>query len=534
MKKSTACSAVALCALSLVSLGAEIAHGAFKMPSGVETCFKVYSSARDLHFVIRCDEPAMDQLKAEGTIHDVSVWKGDNVEIFIAPLQKSDALVQLAVSPLGAVYDAKVIRQIRNPEWNIPGLEVKSARLKDHWRLDVKIPLAALMSILPARTEQKAVTPDSWSFNLVRNRRSQRNECGSYRKCSHHLDQGNYAPLKGLKGDFAVLRWAVEALKVVSVEKAGEGVFRTVVQGTMENLTKTMREVTLQTTLSTPRKMQSFPGKKQWMLLDKNQTFTLKETLQIPACGKYQLEWIAKDQEGVLCCASEELLIRYEPMKLQIVEGAWRGRDIFRSMKSKVLAFRLVCNVPYQVEKSEQCTLTIREEKTGKILQQNVFRASDALRKVLKVKLPSEKSGRYLCAVAFSSGKIPGSSTLYEIHPPAENEIYIGSNGNFVRNGKEFFPVGSFGSWEAFAPEKEKALSHFTVVYGPTAELTPEKDRFHYENYKRSCSMFLGYPEPPALWSHPAAKGGSLRSSRPIPPENEKKIAARIRQCAAG
>ena len=528
MKKSLVCAA--LCAVTLTVPGEEILNSSFRLPSGVATAFRVFSTSRDLRFVIRCEEPSMDQLKAEGKIHDVSVWKGDHVELFIAPLRTKDAIVQLAVSPLGAVYDAKVMNQIRDPEWNIPALEVKSTRSSDHWTVDVTIPLAALMSILPARSDQGKVTADSWSFHLVRTRRSARNESGSFRKCSHNLDLGSYAPLKAVKGDFKILRWAMEALKVSSVEMTGMDSCRVTVQGAMENLTSSMREVTAQTFLSTPRKRQIFPGKEQWLLLDKKQTFTLKEVFTLPSCGTYLLEWIARDPEGVLCCVAEELSIRYEPMALQIVQGAWRGKDIFSSMKQETLSFRLQSNVPYRPGKQEKCFLTIREDGRSKVLLQKVYPAFRALTEVLKVKLPAKKAASYLCRVTFSGGKIPGCSTVYTIHPPAENELYIGENGNFVRNGKEFFPIGAFNSWAAFVPEKEKALSDFTVVYGPLQKLDARKEQAIREVYRQEKSMKLIYPEPPSLWSHPAAKGGTLRSSRPIPPENERSIASRIRQ----
>ena len=151
--------AVMLAALAVAAAAASpVGQGTFRLRSGVETSYEILGHPRFLQFRIRCSEPDMARLKCEGTVHDVSVWKGDSLELFIKPSKTGTDIAHFAVSPNGSMYDSMVRDQNRTPSWTPAGIEVKTDRGKDFWSVDLKIPLAVLVGILPDDKAKKGCT----------------------------------------------------------------------------------------------------------------------------------------------------------------------------------------------------------------------------------------------------------------------------------------------------------------------------------------------------------------------------------------
>ena len=90
---------IALAVLTAGAHAALIKQGSFQLKSGVKTSFEVFSHPRFIQFKIRCDEPDMKLLKYQGNIHDVSVWRGDSLEIFIKPSKMEKRLLNLQSRP---------------------------------------------------------------------------------------------------------------------------------------------------------------------------------------------------------------------------------------------------------------------------------------------------------------------------------------------------------------------------------------------------------------------------------------------------
>ncbi|HOZ46225.1 MAG TPA: DUF4091 domain-containing protein [Candidatus Hydrogenedentes bacterium] len=110
-----------------------------------------------LYMAFRCDEPAMDQLAAECTMHDDSLWRDDCVEIM---LQRpgDDAFAQVIVNTNGATYDAR--DELHSWE---PAIEAAVSKGDDAWIVELSVPWADL-GAPPA--------PDSvWRGNFCRERK---------------------------------------------------------------------------------------------------------------------------------------------------------------------------------------------------------------------------------------------------------------------------------------------------------------------------------------------------------------------------
>lgn len=498
------------------SFGAEspICQGAFKTKSGVETRFEFHLKQRLIELKVHCDEPEIKSLRANSKVHDVDVWKDDLVEIFINPARKGQNYAQFAVAPTGVSYDAALINNSREPQWNPAGIEIIPQRDEKSWSFTMRIPAAVLLSLLP---DLRKTGPDQWSFNLVRTRKcGAKQEVATLSPCSHWLDTEKYTKLNGVSLDYAAMKWTVDSLKISNVEPAGKG-YQAEMEGVVDNQSDKMRFVRIAAYL------RPFRGEKSTKLfeipiaLDKKQMFRLKQKIKIPALGKYQIWLTVSDKNGPLKYAETVVQADFTPMQLAIVSGAYRGKDIFSRMNTKTIVFQLINGMEYPVKQNTVCKLTIAD-KSGKIVAQKSFPADKVFKRDLQFPLPSLAPGKYICRAAFSDPTIPSAVTELNIHPAMPCEIWVDNNGSLMKNGNVFFPIGSFGSWEKFVSKKDMRLVDFELAFGPVGK--------SIARLKKNTLSMVCYPEPADLWSHHAAKGGEKRALRPIPPENAKKIAA--------
>ncbi len=498
-----------------------IGQGTFRLRSGVETSYEIFGNPRFLHFRIRCSEPDMDQLKCEGTVHDVSVWKGDSLELFIKPSKIGTDIAHFAVSPNGSMYDSMVRDLTRTPSWTPAGIEVKTDRGKDFWSVDLKIPLAVLVGILPDDKAKKGCGPDSWSFLIVRNRRGGQKEMISCAPCNFWLQHEKYLKLKNVPMERSAFRWNISGLKIGKLKKQDNG-YSALVEGTVDNVGDRMKMITVTARLTDPKKSSPVRLSEQKLALAKGQMFRLHENASLPRCGNYLLEVTVRDGKSLLCCQAVPVKLEFIPIRLSIVSGAFRGRDIFASMPAKKLVFELHSDHPVKLD--DTCELVIRDA-AKKIIVRKQLPAKEALSNKITLELPHRKEGSYVCEAKLSTPGLPTAVTPLRILPRVENEIYLAENGNFVRNGKEFFPVGGFGHFGKFVPPEFEKESVFSVNYGPVRPNTARSKAVYEQPVEKYGSRSLPYPEPPELWSHPVSPVHAKRALRPLPPEAAKRIA---------
>ena len=504
--------------LIAVQGGDAICQGTFKLKSGVETSYRVYSHPRFLQFKIRCSEPAMDQLQCQGNIHDVSVWRGDSVELFIKPSKKGGTIAQFAISPNGSTYDALVQYLNRDANWSPVGIEVKTEKGKDFWSIDMKIPFGLLIGTLN-EGDKKGCDSGSWSFNLVRNRRAGMREMISCAPADHWLEYQKYIKLKNVRAEYSVSRWNISGLKAGKVQKKG-GQYTAELEGTVDNMGDRMRLVTVHASLTDAKRSVLYRVSEEKLALAKGQMFRLQKTVEFPESGNYQLEIYVKDKQSLLSYHSVPVKLEFVPIKLSIVSGAFRGRELFASMPLKDLVFKVQTDHP--VRAGDTCELLIRDAAKKVVVQKKVA-AETALAKNISIKLPHRKPGIYSCEAKFSTPGLPVATTQLRIHSPVENEIYLAENGNFVRNGKEFFAIGGFGYVGKFLPPGYEKTGSYSVGYGPVRP--PEKGKGAYsDGVKEYGSSYMPFPEPPELWTHPVSPAHAKRALRPIPPEAAKRI----------
>ena len=515
-----------LAAIALAILTADVlavspaGQGTFKLKSGVETSYEVFSHPRYLQFRIRCSEPEMKQLKCEGNVHDVSVWRGDSLELFIKPSKTSATIAHFAVSPNGSMYDSIVRDMNRIPSWTPAGIEVKTDRGADFWSVDLKIPTALLIGMLPDDKARKGCGPDSWSFNIVRNRRAGQHEMISCAPCNFWLQHEKYLKLTNVQTDYPAFRWNISGLKISKLLRQGNK-FSAFLEGTVDNVGGRMKLITVAARLTDQKKSLTVPLSEQKLALAKGQMFRLHETVELPRCGEFLLEVELSDGQGMLGCQFTPVKLEFVPIRLSIISGAFRGRDIFATMPAKSLVFRIQTDYPVRPE--DTCELVIRDADKKVIVRKNLS-AKEAIRGNIRIDLPHRQPGKYVCEAKLSTKGLPPASAVLRILPPAENEIYLAENGNFVRNGKEFFPIGGYGHLGKFVPPEFEKISVFSVNYGPVRPKTPRSKAIYEQPFEKYGSRSMPYPEPPELWSHPVSPVHAKRALRPLPPAAAKRI----------
>ena len=104
-------------------------------PVDTQTSFRMVHDAENLYVLVECAEPEMAQLVMSKVGRDASVWKEDDVEVFVTSDPKASVYCQFCVSPRGTLFDAKGKRS----EWN-GAIEWAVARRAEGWCVEMRIP----------------------------------------------------------------------------------------------------------------------------------------------------------------------------------------------------------------------------------------------------------------------------------------------------------------------------------------------------------------------------------------------------------
>jgi hypothetical protein len=120
-----------------------------------------------LYIAAECMETDMDALVAAADEHDAAVWGEDCVGFFLQPEIPDGPVYQIYFNALGTAFDQKItIEDGRyadaDQDWN-GTYEVKTARARDRWTIEARIPLEQL--------ETKASYEKVWALNFRRKQR---------------------------------------------------------------------------------------------------------------------------------------------------------------------------------------------------------------------------------------------------------------------------------------------------------------------------------------------------------------------------
>ena len=117
-----------------------------------------------LYIGVKGYEPRTDNLSAERTRRDDSIWRDDCVEIYLDTDHDSRTYYQLDVNSLGVFDDIHYELVDGFPEvdfdWNAADIKIAALIAETFWSFELKVPIAEL--------HNRRVEPgDTWGFNLA-------------------------------------------------------------------------------------------------------------------------------------------------------------------------------------------------------------------------------------------------------------------------------------------------------------------------------------------------------------------------------
>ncbi|MFQ5499997.1 MAG: metallophosphoesterase [Candidatus Zixiibacteriota bacterium] len=118
----------------------------------------------NLYLAAHCTEKKMDSIHAIVKERDGAVYGEDCVGFFFCPDPSDSIVYQIYFNPLGTAFDQKIVfdsigHYEADREWN-GTYDVKTGFAKDHWNMEVRIPLAELGT--------SATTSKQWRLNFRR------------------------------------------------------------------------------------------------------------------------------------------------------------------------------------------------------------------------------------------------------------------------------------------------------------------------------------------------------------------------------
>ncbi len=153
------------------------------------TSFKVLCDKDSVYFGVVCSEPMIDKVKFDPS---GALWGGETIELFLSPSGESDQYYQFAVNAGNRRFsmfyaEAGKIR----PDDYLPKWESATARLKDGWSLEIRIPLSSFYMTRNNRWNTE------WRVNLARTRKTVRETSSWSRLDNNHHEAARFRKISG-------------------------------------------------------------------------------------------------------------------------------------------------------------------------------------------------------------------------------------------------------------------------------------------------------------------------------------------------
>jgi len=127
----------------------------------VQTHFKAGFTRGALYFLVKCEEPELAKIKADGKDGNPTLWREDGIEVFVYP-KDTEHVFQVITNAAGA--HANLLNTLDTYNAADVSRSVTGGFLgKDEYYVSVMIPFASLRDKAPADGEV-------WKFNVLRNR----------------------------------------------------------------------------------------------------------------------------------------------------------------------------------------------------------------------------------------------------------------------------------------------------------------------------------------------------------------------------
>ncbi len=288
-----------------------------------QTQFAVAFDGADLYLGIKCQEPSMDQLKADVTERDGKVHGDDCVEIMIDSTGDRTEYYHLTVNPLGTLYDAQMRQggHVRALQWDCDW-QAAVARGEDFWTVEIAVPFVQL--------ELTDASRGDWALNVTRERKAGMRELSSFTEAPGGFHQPTYYAQLQLPGaGLDRFMWTVRDPFDVAVQMAPEGVGNRVVYAAKTHVTNhTGRMSLLQLRPQLISGETVSEGEPVNLGLDNGQGREVAFSVPVAEQGSQVLRVRLvdrRDPERTLCVRSIPTTVQYTPLAIEMTRPSYRN-----------------------------------------------------------------------------------------------------------------------------------------------------------------------------------------------------------------
>jgi Carbohydrate family 9 binding domain-like len=447
------------------------------------TSFRVLAGKDAIYIGIRCEEPAMDKLRARPVERDKNVFYEDCVEVFLDPAGKGNSYYQFALT-------------VNNDQWDGGSIEAGNTRMDDYssvwqsavhrgknfWSAEIRIPLTSLFNTRAA--DFRTV----WKLNVARERKavSELSSWAPLKRGFHEPSSwrliGNM-PLKPASRDLAIIGAEVDTRSADGTGRCSGDVFLKTLASKEAAGDYRFSAWSGDQLLVKGRKVSLRAGANDVLL--KNLTFPKQGRVAL-RFGVDRLD--GKPALGVL----RSVIISHQDFAFTLDEPFYAA-CIFADQKVNEIRGTLQVNLPAKILRGGKATLTF----TGPGIRRPVTKPLSF--KDGRVEFTFDASSlrvgeAKLTAKVTLNGKTiaEGVQVIRKLAPNKGSTVYIDRNLNLVANGRPLFYRGWYGGsqWMVSAviqkrwPTPKDAFP--SADYGVGVGVEPERiDRADKQNTQR-------------------------------------------------
>lgn len=457
-------------------------------PAAQQTSFAVLFNDDNIYLGIRCNEPAVGELKKNVKDRDGQVWEDDCVEIMLLPakeLNPDPNYIEhhhLIVNTLGTQFD-RVIKAGTGLPWDG---EWKSATNtgRNYWSAEVVIPFSSLNITRETGTD--------WLFNVCRTRRVANEGSSSWSPTGPSFSTpSEFARLKGLDVKFEKFVYAVNTLKV----RPADGAFS--VQMNVANGGAFTGMLRAELAFMSSQGQMHFSNADFETHAGKNRNVTVGP-FAFPNSDNYRLYATLKDPKGrVVKRALRNVNIVVSPLQVRITQPVYR-ENIYYTQNIREIVVSVSLNMPRADRALHSLEAVLLQTSNDQYASAVTASSSLSQKTILKVDARGLPIGNYVVVVTLKKGDQQIASVRKNIRKLGKApgcEVRIDKNLNLLVDGKQYIPSGflATGAKDDFGPIVESGFNtvhDYTLHYDDTAEVMAHLDHLHARGLKILVAPF--------------------------------------------
>jgi len=489
----------------------------------VETWFKVRWDNEACYFGFYCEQPDMAAIKAKVAHHDGNVWDDDCVELFLDPSGNGESFYQFVINSRGTIFDAHLAGVGNDNFWDGVNIQAAGYSGPDYWSVEFRLPWA---NILGFADIGQRVSADSWRMNVAREYYGGVPRLLTYSALSNYFDYTNYSPFTGIELNYRDKQWGLGPIS--QAQSAGADASAVGITIETWNATSDDETVMLLGTIKQPDgSSQDFSFRDVALAAgEKN-----KQHLEIKADDQEAVELTAqlmsKDGQALLACGRYTVPIHRNPLKVQITHPYYRSA-IYATMDINEIEVAVSSHWAFATDPADRLVLELRDAENHAVCHQEADRSSDYFGKH-RLAIPTLAPGDYRCVVQWLRDGKPlyDASTVLHVYGPSASEVRVNEYLNFVMNGEEFFPIGTFNSpWGSSIASSCNTSINYCTAYDLVNNLNTAEGLSAMAAANHYMAMF---PHTKELWSH-LVDGHPELALRPLPAADAQTIGQRVAQ----